>query len=263
MAGGLKTKKAFERAVWDVHNSLDATQFIASDPIQFVHRFLPHDKASAEWVAWLAALMAYGNRKAMFTAIEALLAPLGSNVANAIASTPHQDWQTAYSGFVYRFYKGPDAVWLLQRCQWVAQTYGSLGALFTCCPKEVAQQGLQAHLAWFTQAFVGVPPVRYGSKYWVPTAATGGACKRLLMFLRWVVRHDEVDTGLWKEYIDPKHLLVPLDVHLVRAASHYGLSQGSVLNWKQAQTITGHLSRLSPNDPLLLERALFVLGQQL
>jgi len=125
--------------------------------------------------------------------------------------------------------------------------------------------GLAESLQSFSQRALGLAPAGLdsnslrGLSYFFTQPATGGACKRLNLFLRWVVRKDAPDLGLWS-CLTPRELVIPLDVHVARAAIELDLTSRKTRDWKMALEITEALRLISPDDPLKYDFALHKLG---
>jgi len=118
-------------------------------------------------------------------------------------------------------------------------------------------------LAGFHRYFLSLPDAPGRTRKHVPTPERGSSCKRLNMFLRWMVRHDRkgVDFGLWRS-IRPDQLVCPIDVHVARTARRFGLLQRPQTDWQAALELTGQLRRMNPKDPVRYDFALFGLGAE-
>jgi len=260
-------------------------EFIANDPLQFPHRALhqSHDKAgkpnlndqlNCEVVGLLAALLSYGQRPLILKTIEQVLGLLDHDPLAHIQAFDSKELTERFAGFNYRFNQGADIVWLLGQLSAVFQQYDSLEAFWIQQAKALPDKApLQSQLAAFTQGLITLrgplarPPERAGLLFLLPNAALGGSCKRLHLWLRWMVRQENpldgthpLDFGLWKTALHPAELLVPLDVHVSRLARLLGLTQRKTDNWKTAEEITGVFRQLCPEDPLRYDFALFGLG---
>jgi len=109
------------------------------------------------------------------------------------------------------------------------------------------------------EAVYGGQTRRRGVSYFFPRPKTGSACKRLNLFLRWMVRHDAVDLGVWSE-MSPARLVVPLDTHVIRVGRCLGLTRYRSPGWRMAAEITDSLRRLNPDDPVRYDFSLCHLG---
>lgn len=232
------------------------TAFIASDPIQIPHRFNDDPKA-CELVAFITAMMAYGRRDLIIAAVSNMLARMDNDpVAFVESFRPDRDGK-AFKGFVYRFYKGPDLAFLIERLQAAYRHYGSLEAVFI----ENSGKNLKDSVDGFVGALLeGRSPAGYGQKFMFARPAGGGPCKRMNMVLRWLVRQDEpggrVDFGLWQRALTPAELIIPLDTHVLQMNRQFGFSKRQTASWQMAEEITEALRRYCPEDPVRYDFAL-------
>jgi uncharacterized protein (TIGR02757 family) len=126
--------------------------------------------------------------------------------------------------------------------------------------KSYKDENVERALVDFHNYFFSIPHPERTKKH-IATPARGSACKRINMYLRWMVRKDTggVDFGLWKK-IKPAQLVCPLDVHVARVAERLGLIDNIKSNWANALELTSHLKELRPEDPAVYDYALFGLG---
>lgn len=245
--------------------------FIATDPMRLAHR-VRHDPVECEAVAFLSAMLSYGRRESIIAMLEDLVqVRLGGNLLTYLQRFDRQRAQQDCSGFVYRFNTADDVVWLLECLAHTYQRYGTLERLWLAV-NRTAQQAQPIGPAQFT-AFVeglvqpvGWPsPLAYGARYLLPLASRGGACKRLWLFLRWVVRTDEdlpepVDFGLWRTALQPNQLLMPVDTHVARLSREWGLVTRRTNDWQTAETLTAALRVGCPQDPVRYDFAFLGYG---
>ena len=231
------------------------------DPVQLVHAYsAPRDQ---EIVALIASCLSYGQRKVFIPVIRRICQSLGGSPYDFVASGKARaldfDW------FRYRFNKPDDLRCLFYGLERVVTSHGSLEAAFLSFPSSSApfRDQLSAFVSLFREVdytpVVGSPEGTKGFRYLLPAPEKGGACKRLNMFLRWLVRKEGVDLGIW-EGICPSALVVPLDVHVQRVSRALGLTAKTGSTWKVAEDITHSLSQLDPSDPLKYDFLLFSLG---
>ncbi len=235
------------------------------DPVSFVHRVRsPSDR---ELVGLLASSLAYGNIKVIKRSIANVLSIVGSSPSARVASMSLADLRGELSGFVHRFTRGDDVAALLfaaVRCQ---EANGSLGALFTRCYDE-SNGNLRQASCRFVSRIRGVEmrpcwpegELPKGLSYLLPDGRGPGACKRLHMYLRWMVRGpDGIDLGLWKN-LPPAILQMPLDTHTSRICRYLGLTNRRDASWRTAEEVTWHLRGIDPEDPVRYDFALAHLG---
>jgi uncharacterized protein (TIGR02757 family) len=168
-----------------------------------------------------------------------------------------------FAGFAHRFQKTRELVELLERMAFVIQEYGSIGDAFRACYDETDTDigpTLTRFVALFAER-VGCRPLHdtKALEYLLPSPARGSACKRMNLFLRWMVRRTSPDLGIWP-FVDPAKLLMPVDTHIHRIATFLGLNTRKSADWKAARQITDALARFDPADPVRYDFALCRLG---
>jgi uncharacterized protein (TIGR02757 family) len=241
--------------------------FITHDPMQFAHahRLTP---LACEYMALLSALLSYGRRSAIIAMLTHLLDRLNGDLLAYLTTFNRLQAQQDLAGFYYRFNQAPELVWLLERLAYHYHHTGSLETLWPVTPPE-NPPSLVSQLDQFLNAFIGnsPPPPTYGARYLLTHPSAGGACKRWMLFLRWVVRQDDdlpapVDFGLWRSplQLTPAQLVIPLDTHVGRLSRQWGLTQRTASDWRTAQAITDQLRHLCPTDPLRYDFAFMGVG---
>lgn len=228
------------------------------DPVGLVWAY-PQDR-DREVVALVAASLAYGRVSLLRGAIVEALAPLGPSPYQALLEYDLEWGLEALGGFVYRMTRGDDVAHLYQGIAVALRRHGSLKGLFLDQWSQ-EQEDLRPALTHFVrQLRRWSGSSRRGLHYLLPDPSGGGACKRLNLMLRWLVRGpDEVDLGLWPE-IPASKLTIPLDTHIDRISRYLGLARRKTQDWKLAREITDQLKRLDPEDPLKYDFALCHLG---
>lgn len=210
----------------------------------------------------LAASLAYGRVDLFRPKIESLLAPMGKRPAAFVRELDLEGARGLLTGFVYRFNVGADLAVLLLGMGRILREHGSLEAVFA---EELERTGtLHGALSGFTRSLRSVPlqpieaalgPAR-GLDHLLPSPLGPGAAKRLLMYLRWMVRGpDAVDFGIWRR-VPASALVIPLDTHIARLSRRLGLTTRKADGWKTAQEITDALRLISPDDPVSYDFAL-------
>lgn len=241
---------------------VDRARLLRDDPVSLVHGYQdPHDQ---EVAGLIVAGLAYGRVASIKKAAGEVLARLGPRPAQALnaASTPSR-----LDGFVYRFQKGEDLPRFVRAIGRVRKRSGSLARAFASQlrPNNKADDYSEAaaRFVGVLREEMGVPP-SYGLRYLVPDPSTGGAAKRLWLYLRWMVRGpDGLDLGTWRSLcteLDPACLVVPLDTHISRLARYLGLTRRMQDDLTAAREITARFRALHPQDPLRYDMALCHLG---
>jgi uncharacterized protein (TIGR02757 family) len=233
------------------------------DPVDFLHQY--HEQADQEVVGLIASSLAFGNAVAARQSIQKVLAALGSRPASTLLEANEAEIRERVRGFVHRIYRDEHLAVVLSRAGGVIRRHGSLGDAFVQ-HYEGAERNFREALARLADDLRGPPPPAYrgsGShrnlKHLVSDPRAGSACKRLLLFARWMIRPaDGVDLGLWP--IPPSELVIPVDTHVHRISRNLGLTKRRTASWATAEEITLALRQYDPHDPVKYDFALCHLG---
>jgi uncharacterized protein (TIGR02757 family) len=235
--------------------STDAAARRELDPVGFVHR-CERDE-DREVVGLIAALLAFGNVVVIRRAVASVLDRLGPSPAAQIDALGEQHLTARLRGFVHRVWRGEDVARLLANAAALRRTYGSLGGALASMRRE-APSFLDA-VASFADALRGPNPGR-GLAHLVPDPRKGSASKRLMLYLRWMIRPaDGVDLGLFSG-LDPAELIIPVDTHVQRIARNLRLTARKDASLRTAREITDALAAIDPADPVRFDFALCHLG---
>lgn len=242
-------------------------KYLDNDPLSFCHRFT--NCADQEVAALIAASFAYGNVAIILKNLEKIFAALGSSPAKAVDSYEPKLRERMFGGFKHRFNDSHDLSALLWSLRIMRQESGSVERFFLRF-YDSASPDMTVALNRFCQAVLSFdytpvfghssPPSSSYFPFLFPAPSAGSACKRLCMFLRWVVRpNDGIDLGLWGS-VSPRDLIIPVDTHISRIAGYLGLTGRKQADWKMAQEITASLRILDPDDPVKYDFAIAHLG---
>jgi uncharacterized protein (TIGR02757 family) len=242
----------------------DAMARVRGDPVELPHRFTA--PCDIEVVALLSAALAYGRVDLFKPRLWALVNALGSSPAGVARNASPAELLRRTKDFEYRMTGPQDVACLLFGAGAVLRRHGSLGACFTLHYRSLGtvREALGAFVDElcgqdFTDLTGQSAPTRR-LKHLLPHPSRGSACKRLNLFLRWMIRGpDGVDFGLWKD-IPAAALVMPLDTHVHRIGRFIGLTKRSDLSWRTAEDITKRLRVLDPVDPVRFDFALSHLG---
>jgi uncharacterized protein (TIGR02757 family) len=236
----------------------------ATDPIQIVRRFSRDD--DREVVAFVAASLAFGRVTSVLQSIERVLAVVGAQPADYVRRFDPRRDAPAFSGIVHRWTGAPDLVALLWLMRQMIDRAGTLEGFFLSGYDAAADDVAGALDDFSTRAMAlnlkqayGRVPKRAGVCYFFPRPSAGSACKRLNLFLRWMVRRDALDLGVWRR-VSPAKLIVPLDTHVIRVGRCLRLTDYTSPGWRMARDITASLRELDPADPVKYDFALCHLG---
>lgn len=234
---------------------------ISPDPLELVRRY--SEPLDQEVAGLIAAAFAYGRAEIIVANIGAVLAKMGPSPYRYLKRAASSEQRAGdFAGFAHRFHKTPDLVAFLDCISAAIRTYGSLGALFQEC-YAADDIDIGPSLTRFVDALR--PPARRSLpaarslQYLLTSPKDGSACKRMLLYLRWMVRRTPPDLGLWT-FVDPAKLLMPVDTHIHRIATFLGLNRRKSADWKTARALTARLSKFDAADPIRYDFALCRLG---
>jgi uncharacterized protein (TIGR02757 family) len=240
---------------------------LANDPLSFCHRYRePEDR---EIVGLIASSFAYGNVKIILRSLETIFAGMGPSPRGFVEGFEPARGLAQFAGFRHRFNDGRDLCALLLACRTMIEEADSIGEFFLGCYDREAED-ITPSLITFCAAVLafdyspvfggdGIPKDSY-FPFFFPSPATGSACKRLCMYLRWMVRPaDGIDLGLWRG-VSPAKLVIPVDAHIQRISRYLGLTGRRQADWRMAREITASLRKLDPDDPVKYDFPLCHLG---
>lgn len=222
----------------------------SSDPVEFVYRY--GGREDREVAAIVASSLAFGSIKQIRGSVERALSPLGESPASFLRGAGPRRLETAYRGFRHRWIDGRDLAGLLGGVRSAQSLYGSLEELFLS-RLDAGARDTERAAGLFAEEIR-----RRGGGFrrcLLPSPRDGSACKRLHLFLRWMIRRDEIDTGLWRG-IPAALLLVPLDVHTHRAARVLALTSRRAADRAAVLEVTEGFRAVAPEDPARYDFAL-------
>jgi uncharacterized protein (TIGR02757 family) len=234
---------------------------VVADPIEIVRRYPePRDR---EVVGFCAAGLAFGRVASVLQSVERLLAVLGPSPSAFVARFDPSRDAAAFEPLVHRWTRGEDLVQLVLALRRMLDEAGSIEAFFLQGDQPGAADVEPAIESFSRRALALVEPSRRptGVPYFFPRPSTGGACKRMNLFLRWMAREDAVDLGVWKG-LSRARLVVPLDVHVIRLGQCLRLTRHRSAGWRMAAEITDSLRGFDPCDPVKYDFALCHVGMQ-
>lgn len=224
--------------------------YLSTDPIQFLFRY--GDIRDREIIALIASSFALGRVAHILVSVEKVLAPMQPGPHAFLTSAGPGQFRAIYAGFKHRFFDAECLVSFLCGMKNMLQLHGSLNAAFI---KKLApdDETIVPALEQFTRE------LNTGCGSLIPSPARGSACKRLNLFLRWMVRHDAIDPGGWSG-VHASKLIVPLDTHLFRIGRRMGFTRRNAADLRAALEITAAFRKIRPDDPVRYDFALTRLG---
>lgn len=229
-----------------LYRKYNRRRFVSPDPLEVLYEY--DDPADREVVGLIAALLAYGRVKQILISVRRVLDVLGPRPARSLYDAPPSAWLDRVGSFRHRFQTEVELAALLAGMARALRRHGSLAASFAACRDRTC---LCESLGRWRDLLD--PSDVCG--HLIPDARRGGACKRLHLYLRWMVRRDRVDPGAWSQ---PRRqeLIVPLDTHMHRVGSRLGVLSRKSCNGLAAQELTRAFAGICPADPVRYDFAL-------
>lgn len=240
--------------------------YLANDPLSFCHRY--SNSEDQEVVGLIASSFAYGNVKIILRNLDWIFGKMGSSPRSFVENFEPERDAMLFAGFKHRFNGAKDLCALLWACRYILERANSIGEFFYTYYAKALE--IAPSLINFTDAILNIAytPV-FGSReippdshfsFLFPSPASGSACKRLCMYLRWMVRPaDGIDLGLWPK-IHPSKLIIPVDTHIQQICKFLGFTQRKHADWQMAKEITEALRAFDPDDPVKYDFSLCHLG---
>lgn len=239
----------------DLEARFNVSEFIADDPISVPHLFC--DRNDIEISGFLAATIAWGNRKIIVRNAHKMVSYMDGEPYRFIMDASNNEL-IKLGDFVHRTFNGSDFIYFIEALRYIYKEHGGIGTLFE---NEYLKRGdIRDSIAKFHTLFFSLDHPKRVEKH-LSSIAKGAACKRLNMFIKWMVRSDEngVDFGLWDK-IPTSAIYLPLDVHTANVGRRLGLLKRKQNDWKSVEEITANLRELDPHDPIRYDFALFGAG---
>ena len=236
----------------------------ADDPIRIDRRYGRND--DREVVGFCAASLAFGRVASVLHSIERLVAIMGPRPAEYVRQFDPARDGAAFKGLVHRWTRENDLIALLWVLRQMLDRSATIEGFFlegydaSAPDLATALDSFSSRaMALDLKAAYGRVPTRPGVGYFFPQPSKGSACKRLNLFLRWMVRHDALDLGVWTR-VPASQLVVPLDTHVIRVGRCLQLTRYQSPGWKMASDITASLKKIDPDDPVRYDFSLCHLG---
>lgn len=242
------------------YKAFDRTK-LEPDPLQFLHLFV--DEKDIEIVGLLASIFAYGNVKQIENTLKRLLKFFEDKPYLFIKNFSAVNDAKKLSGIKHRFYTEDDIIKLFFVLSKEIKEYRSIKNIFlkgyNFSDKNV-KNGISNFSKHFLNSFFqSFGKITNGIKFMFPLPEKGSACKRMNLFLRWMVRNDELDFGLWNE-IPTTKLVIPVDTHIARICKSLKLTKRKNVSWQMAEEITQNLKKFEEHDPVKYDFAICHIG---
>lgn len=238
----------------DLYACYNRRDFVHPDPIEFLYNY--NNVRDREVAGLVASSLAYGRVAQILKSVTGVLEKMGPSPFRFVATSTKYSLAHTFKGFQYRFTKQDELCALMLGMKKMIKRHGTIeGGM------EAALISGDGTLPDAMQRFAAMLNIDAGCgrSSLVPRPAGGSACKRLYLFLRWMVRRDEIDPGGWR-IISPSMLIVPLDTHMHRICTQLGLSERKQADLRTAMEITENFKIISPDDPVKYDFAITRLG---
>ncbi len=246
----------------DYHYKAFDKSTISPDPLELPHRFERRD--NIELVAFIASVFAYGNVTQIIKSLDRLFEIIGPDPIEFLKEYNFEEGKKIFEDIKHRFYTPADIAALFHGVKRAYESYGSLNYLFTLYYFG-DEENIKSSLSFFSNNLLELAESSghksRGLSFMFPDPYKGSACKRMNLFLRWMVREDELDFGFWKE-IDTGQLIIPVDTHIARICKSLGLTEMNNVSWKMAEEITNNLKRINREDPVKYDFAICHIGMR-
>ena len=249
------THEQIRELLESLHDKFNCEEFIDADPISVPHGFtLSQDR---EIAGLLASTIAWGNRKAIVKSAHRMMRYMDNAPYDFVVNASEQELENL-SSYVHRTFNGGDFQDFVRGMRHIITRYGSIGSFFE--QRYEATEDLRVVLSEFRKEFHSAEHDPHSEKH-MSSIDRGAACKRLCMYLRWMVREDSrgVDFGLWRK-IPMSSLYMPLDIHTGRMGRSLGLLSRKQDDWKAVEELTATLREFDASDPVRYDYSLFGVG---
>lgn len=228
-------------------------KYSSKDPVWILHEF--HEAKDIEIVGLITSAYSYGQVEQINTFVKKFLKNINFKVHEFTSNFSQQKDKKFLKGLYYRFNSEDDLSLLISNIKNVLNQFGSLQNLFLQMYMRTDKNIIPA-LSYFTEKLNRTGNVKSYYNYLIPKPENNSACKRLNLFLRWVVRKDEIDPGIWSDKIDKSKLIMPVDTHVYRIARKLKFTKRKSCDMKFAIELTEALKKFDVTDPVKYDFAL-------
>ncbi len=247
--------KQLKQRLDELYREYNRRRYVHPDPLEFLYSF--PDVRDREIVGLIGASLAYGRVAQILQSVSFVLEILGKSPSSTLCYSTFEEIKSRLNGFVHRFATAEHMTALLMGIKGLLKEYGSMGECFLSGMGK-KDETVKNALSFFTSRLLRCCPSNPG--HLVANPEKKSACKRLHLFLRWMIRKDAVDPGGWDTVCRPSKLIVPLDTHMYRICSEMEMTCRRQADIKTALEITKAFKSLVPHDPVRYDFSLTRLG---
>lgn len=244
------------------YNAFDKSN-IEPDPLQFLHLF--DEPKDIESIGLIASIFSYGNMVQIINSLNRIKELVGNSPFQFIMNFNPKSDAHKFEDLRHRFYTTIDIIHLFDLLKSAYQNFSSLNNLFLF-KFNFNDENVKAGISSFSHFFLENYKHQFGSvsqgfRFMFPLPEKGSACKRMNLFLRWMVRKDELDFGLWNGIL-PRQLIIPVDTHIAQICLKLRLTNKKNVSWQMAEEITSNLKKFDKQDPVKYDFALCHIGMR-
>lgn len=245
----------------EYHYNVFDKRKLEPDPLQFLHLF--KEEKDIELIGFIISIFAYGNVKQIENTIKKLILIFNYEPYSFVKNFSIKKDAIKFSGIKHRFYSEEDIIKLFIVLNMEIKKYKSVKNIFLK-GYNFSDDNVKSGISNFSNHFLNsfnksFGLVSNGIKFMFPLPEKNSACKRMNLFLRWMVRKDELDFGLWNE-IPTNKLVIPVDTHIARICKSLKLTKKENVSWQMAEEITKNLRKYDPKDPVKYDFAICHIG---
>jgi|WetSurMetagenome_2_1015567.scaffolds.fasta_scaffold293611_2 uncharacterized protein (TIGR02757 family) len=249
----------------DYHFRYFGKDKISPDPLEFLHKY--SNASDIEVIGFLASAVAYGNVRQIINTLTEIEKIINKEPYNFIIHFNQKKELKHFKDLKHRFYTPDDFIQLFEILHQCYINYSSLKELFLLYYFD-DESDLKNSISCFSKNLLNLclkcshrNSISPGLKFMFPDPNKGSACKRMNLFLRWMVRKDALDFGLWND-IPTNKLIIPVDTHVARICRELKLTYRKNVSWKMAEEITKNLKKYDPIDPVKYDFAICHIGMR-
>jgi uncharacterized protein (TIGR02757 family) len=254
--------KLLEKKLNTFYHHFDKKELISPDPLEIPHKY--NKIADIEIVAFISAIFAFGNVSQILKIILKLEQIWGKSVKNYFLQFEEKSEFGKFANLKYRFFSSQDIFTLFELIHEAIFEFDSLENLFMekySSKHNNLKKEISEFSTWFIEKSNEKGKFTNGIKFMFANPGNGSSAKRMNLFLRWMVRKDELDFGIWQG-IRKNQLVIPVDVHVARISQEFRLTKLKNISWKMAEEITENLMKFDNFDPIKYDFAISHIGMR-